>query len=79
MNSAEAADDGSDDARAGARVDQLKGFRLGGARISEVHANFIVHDGKARASEVLGLIDRVKQRVLEETAIELEPEVMTWS
>lgn len=66
---------------AGKLLDELglKGFSVGGARISEVHANFIVHDGSAIAKDVIGLIDAVRERVHQETAIELEPEVMTWS
>ena len=52
---------------------------MGGARVSEVHANFIVHDGDAKtAKDVLGLIDAVRERFRQETEIELEPEVMTW-
>jgi UDP-N-acetylmuramate dehydrogenase len=57
----------------------LTGFSVGGARISEVHANFIVHDGGASTADVVGLIDAVRERVLEKAEIELEPEVMTWS
>jgi UDP-N-acetylmuramate dehydrogenase len=57
----------------------LKGMRVGGARVSEVHANFIVHDGTARAADVAGLIEEVQKRVLRETSIRLETEVMTWS
>lgn len=66
---------------AGKLLDELglKGFSVGGARISEVHANFIVHDGGAEAKDVMGLIDAVRERVHQETAIELEAEVMTWS
>ncbi|HSF17785.1 MAG TPA: UDP-N-acetylmuramate dehydrogenase [Vicinamibacteria bacterium] len=57
----------------------LKGFRVGGARISDVHANFIVHDGKASAADVLGLIDAVREKVFRDSRIALEAEVMTWS
>ena len=57
----------------------LKGFSVGGARISEVHANFIVHDGDADAKDVMSLIDAVRERVHKEAEVELEPEVMTWS
>ena len=66
---------------AGKLLDELglKGFRLGEARISEVHANFIVHDGAAQASEILELIDIVRTRVRKEMSIELEPEIMTWN
>ncbi len=57
----------------------LKGFSVGGARVSDVHANFIVHSGDADTADVLGLIDAVRERVLRTTEIELEQEVMTWS
>ena len=66
---------------AGKLLDELglKGFSVGGARISEVHANFIVHDGGANAEDVIGLIDAVRELVHQKTAIELEPEVMMWT
>jgi UDP-N-acetylmuramate dehydrogenase len=66
---------------AGRLIDRLglKGFSVGGARVSEVHANFIVHDGSAKASEVRELIDAVREKVRVETSIVLETEVMTWS
>jgi UDP-N-acetylmuramate dehydrogenase len=65
---------------AGRLIDELglKGLRVGSARISDVHANFIVHDGKARASDVHELIETVRERVRDETSILLETEVMTW-
>jgi UDP-N-acetylmuramate dehydrogenase len=56
----------------------LKGYRVGGARVSEVHANFIVHDGGARASDVLSLIEEIKGKVYQATSIELEEEVKRW-
>ena len=52
----------------------LKGMRLGGARVSDVHANFILNDG-GTASEVSALIALVKERVREETGIVLREEV----
>jgi len=63
---------------AGKLIDELglKGVRVGGARISEKHANFIVNDGDATASDVLRLIGLVRERVQRERGIELEPEVM---
>jgi UDP-N-acetylmuramate dehydrogenase len=66
---------------AGRLIDRagLKGFRVGGARVSEVHANFIVHEGKASTRDVLALIDAVREKVLRETSILLETEVMTWT
>lgn len=65
---------------AGKIIDQLglKGFRKGGAWVSEVHANFIVHDGRARMADVLELIDELKERVYKATSIELEEEVKRW-
>jgi len=53
----------------------LKGAVLGGAQISPLHANWIVNLGGARASDVLGLIDRARARVREATGIVLVPEV----
>lgn len=52
-----------------------KGTSVGGARISEVHANFIVASTDARADDVFTLIRRIQRRVKAETGIELEPEV----
>lgn len=54
----------------------LKGTRSGGAKISEVHANFIVNTGDAKASDILGLIETIKTGVLEKFDIRLEPEVI---
>ena len=53
----------------------LKGAREGGARVSEKHANFIVHEGKATAADIERLIRRVQQRVFEQHGVQLEPEV----
>jgi UDP-N-acetylmuramate dehydrogenase len=53
----------------------LKGTRVGGARVSEKHANFIVADAGTRAVDVLGLIRLVRSRVLESAGVDLEPEV----
>jgi UDP-N-acetylmuramate dehydrogenase len=66
---------------AGRLIDRagLKGLAAGGARVSEVHANFIVHEGRASTADVLSLIEQVRDRVLRETGILLETEVMTWS
>jgi UDP-N-acetylmuramate dehydrogenase len=66
---------------AGRLIDSLgmKGFCVGGARVSEVHANFIVHDGKATTLDVLTLIEQIKEKVLRETSIELVEEVRQWA
>lgn len=61
---------------AGKLIDQLglKGMRIGEAKISTKHGNFIINLGKARAIEVLALIKRIQNRVLEEYEIELDLE-----
>jgi UDP-N-acetylenolpyruvoylglucosamine reductase len=62
---------------AGQTIDEvgLKGARVGGAVVSSVHANFIVNEGGAIASDVLELIDMIRTRVQAERGIELETEV----
>ncbi len=54
----------------------LKGYAVGGARVSEKHANFIVNpDGAARATDIEALIDVVRETVRMKTGVDLEPEV----
>lgn len=53
----------------------LKGAREGGARISEKHANFIVHDGHASAADIEALIGRIQSRVHAVHGVALQPEV----
>jgi UDP-N-acetylmuramate dehydrogenase len=53
----------------------LKGLRVGDAEISPVHANFIANRGRARAADVLALVEQARERVAREFGIELEPEV----
>ncbi len=53
----------------------LKGRRVGGARISELHANYIVNGGGASGDDVLKLIDVARTAVFKEYGIELELEV----
>ncbi len=53
----------------------LKGLRAGDAVVSSKHANFIINQGRARAADVLGLVDVVRARVRERHGIELELEV----
>lgn len=57
----------------------LKGFTVGGAAVSEKHAGFVVNLGGATAADVLRLIDAVRERVLQSSGIELEPEVRLWT
>jgi len=54
----------------------LKGTRRGDAMISPLHANFIVNMGAARARDVLGLIELIRQRIYKEKRIKLELEVL---
>lgn len=62
---------------AGALIDAagLKGYRVGDAQISEVHANFIVNRGKATAAEALACIRHAYQAVRDRFQIRLELEV----
>ncbi len=62
---------------AGKLVDELglKNSRVGKARVSEVHGNFIVNDGGATAAEMLELIERIKATARAKRGIELETEV----
>jgi UDP-N-acetylenolpyruvoylglucosamine reductase len=53
----------------------LKGRRFGGAKVSEVHGNFIVNDGGASAADVLTLIEEIKAAALAGRGIQLETEV----
>jgi len=53
----------------------LKGRTVGNAQVSDKHANFIISLGKAKASDVLALMDIVKQTVLEVHGVRLEPEI----
>lgn len=53
----------------------LKGFTLGNAKVSEIHANFIVNIGSATSRDVQALISHIQNRVYEQTGVHLEPEV----
>lgn len=53
----------------------LKGTQIGGAKISERHANFIVNTGNAKATDVLELANLMKNRVFEKFNVKLEEEV----
>lgn len=53
----------------------LKNVRVGGARISEKHANFIINENKAKAKDVLILINLIRDKIKETTGIVLETEV----
>lgn len=53
----------------------LKGFRIGGAEVSEKHANWIVNRGNARARDILDLIEHIEKLVLKEFGVCLEREI----
>jgi UDP-N-acetylmuramate dehydrogenase len=62
---------------AGRLVDQcgLKGFRVGDAQISYIHANIMVNLGSATSAEVIALIGHAQDAVKEKFGYELEPEI----
>jgi UDP-N-acetylmuramate dehydrogenase len=65
-------------ASAGALVDRavLKGFRVGGAAISNVHANFVVNDGHATARDIHRLTEAVRRAVRDQFGVDLRNEVV---
>ncbi len=65
---------------AGRLIDEagFKGKIIGGALVSPVHANFLVNRRGARASDILGLIREIKDRVRERNGVELELEIKIW-
>lgn len=62
---------------AGQIIDELglKGYEMGGAKVSTKHANFIVNTGQATAEDVIMLISYIKQQVRDNTGIELQEEI----
>jgi len=65
---------------AGALIDRagLKGLQIGGAVVSEKHANFIIAEKGCTSRDVKRLIEAIKQRVKEQFDIELELEIEVW-
>ncbi len=63
---------------AAALIDQcgLKGYTVGGAGVSEKHAGFVVNYGNATCSDVIKVIEHVREKVNGEKGILLEPEVI---
>ncbi len=53
----------------------LKGTRVGGAEISDIHANFFVNTGHAAASDIVNLITLAQQKVFEKFGVQLELEI----
>ncbi len=56
----------------------LRGFRIGGAQVSEKHAGFIVNIGGATAADVRAVLSAVRDRVRETSGVDLEPEIRCW-
>jgi UDP-N-acetylmuramate dehydrogenase len=67
-------------ASAGALIDRagLKGLKIGGAIVSDKHANFIIAEKGCRSRDVIRLIEAIKQRVKEQFDVELELEIEIW-
>lgn len=65
---------------AGALIDRagMKGLQIGGAVVSEKHANFIIAQKNCKSDDILRLIDTVKKRVKEQFDIDLELELEIW-
>jgi UDP-N-acetylmuramate dehydrogenase len=65
---------------AGAMIDRtgLKGTKVGGAVVSEKHANFIIAEKGCKSGDVVSLIDTIKQQVKEKFDVELELEIEIW-
>lgn len=61
-------------------IDQagLKGERVGAAEVSDRHSNFLVAQPGATAADVLALIERVRQRVREQSGYDLERQIQVW-
>ncbi|MBE6040837.1 MAG: UDP-N-acetylmuramate dehydrogenase [Clostridiales bacterium] len=53
----------------------LKGYRVGGAEVSEKHSGFVINTGGATAGDVLAVMRHVRDKVYEDSGITLEPEV----
>ncbi len=64
----------------GKMIDELgmKGMRVGGAVVSERHANFIVNRFGATAADIFRLMDSIQERIHGAYGLELEPEVIIW-
>jgi UDP-N-acetylmuramate dehydrogenase len=64
-------------AHAGRLIDEAgcKGMRRGDVEVSGLHANFFVNRGNGTASDFLGLMEDVKERVMKSFCVELEPEI----
>ena len=53
----------------------LKGYQIGGARVSDKHAGFIVNTGNATCGDVIRLIETIREAVFRKFGVELESEI----
>lgn len=53
----------------------LKGYRVGGAMVSDIHANFLVNSGQAKAADVIKLMKYIQEKVEKDSGVQLVPEV----
>ena len=65
---------------AGAMIDSagLKGTKIGGAVVSEKHANFIIAEDGCKSSDVIALIEKIRKKVKEKFDVQLELEIEIW-
>lgn len=56
-----------------------KGWRVGGAQVSDIHSNFIVNVGQATSADVLALVERIQEAVWQRFGVQLEREVILLS
>lgn len=63
---------------AGALIEKnnLKGVKIGGAKVSQKHAGFVINQGNAKAQDVLDLIEHIKETVYKNDGVMLEPEII---
>lgn len=54
----------------------LKGYQIGGARVSDKHCGFVINTGEATASDIQALIKHIQHEVKEQSGVDLEPEIV---
>ncbi len=57
----------------------LKGLQKGGARVSDVHANYIVNEGQATFDDVMSLIATIEKIIFEKFGVRMNREILIWS
>ena len=56
----------------------LKGHQIGGAKVSDQHANFVIANDGASTSDVLALLEHIGEVVYKQFGIRLEREIVVW-